>query len=90
MDTMSPAEEERVKLVLDLIDRMEAAVGDAPQTLKVLVGLRFAAIWSIANGVDAERFQRFATQVFVDTAQDMVEYAKAEEAKEAQEKADPP
>ncbi len=67
-------EDDRAKVVLKLIDQVDAVLGDAQPALKVLVALRVASTWSIANGVQTNVFANAAGRVFIDTMKDLQSY----------------
>lgn len=69
-------EAERAQYVLDLLDRVETALDGLPHPHKVLTGLKYAAIYSIANGVEEEQFLGVATQVFQDARNEVALYAQ--------------
>jgi hypothetical protein len=73
---MQKSEQERAQLLLDLIDKVDSALDDVSHSLKVLVTLRVAASWAIANGVSAEQFGDAAIHVFKDTLTDIKDYAQ--------------
>ncbi len=75
----STSEEERAQIVVDLIDSVQEVLGDAPPPIKVLVALRVAALWSMANSVTAQHFSIVAGRVFADTALDLRDSAKPED-----------
>lgn len=71
--------EERAQIVLDLLDRVDGVLRDVSHPLKVLVTLRVAASYSLANQVAPDDFGAAASRVFVDTRADVELFIKSQE-----------
>lgn len=74
---------ERARLVFELLDKVDEVLKDVSHPLKVLVALRLAASYSIANGVALADFADAAGEIFKDTHTDILEFAREQEAAEA-------
>jgi hypothetical protein len=85
----SKTPEERAQAVLDLLDRVDAVLADVSHPLKVLVTMRVAASYSIANQVQLADFLEAADRVFKDTLDDVIAFSKRMKAETLESEAPP-
>jgi hypothetical protein len=69
--------DERTQIVLDLMDKVDEVLIDVSHPLKVLITMRVAASYSIANQVGVEDFGQAASKVFEDTKADIELFIKS-------------
>lgn len=70
--------EQRSRIVLDGMEKIEKVLGSVAGPLKVVIGLRYAATVAIINGVPGDDFATAAAHVHADTFSDLKEFIRVE------------